>query len=73
MRDARHEERMNDTLLLLVPIAAEHKALLLERVRVIDAPDAASRAAAARGGLVTAVHRRHGAQRHRQRRSAAAR
>ena len=34
------------TLLLLVPIAAEHKALLLERFRVLDAPDAASRAAA---------------------------
>lgn len=34
------------TLLLLVPIAAEHKALLLERYHVIDAPDAASRAAA---------------------------
>lgn len=34
------------TLLLLVPIAAEHKALLLERFRVVDAPDAASRAAA---------------------------
>jgi lactate dehydrogenase-like 2-hydroxyacid dehydrogenase len=32
------------TLLLLVPIAAEHKALLLERYRVIEAPDAASRA-----------------------------
>jgi lactate dehydrogenase-like 2-hydroxyacid dehydrogenase len=37
---------MTETLLLLVPIAAEHKALLLERFRVIDAPDAASRAAA---------------------------
>lgn len=37
---------MKDTLLLLVPIAAEHKALLLERFRVIEAPDAASRAAA---------------------------
>jgi lactate dehydrogenase-like 2-hydroxyacid dehydrogenase len=37
---------MNDTLLLLVPIAAEHKAALLARFRVIDAPDAASRAAA---------------------------
>jgi len=34
------------TLLLLIPIAAEHKALLLERFRVIEAPDAASRAAA---------------------------
>lgn len=34
------------TLLLLVPIATEHKAPLLERFRVIDAPDAASRAAA---------------------------
>lgn len=34
------------TLLLLVPIAAEHKALLLERYRVIDAPDAARRATA---------------------------
>lgn len=34
------------TLLLLVPIAIEHKAPLLERFRVIDAPDAASRAAA---------------------------
>jgi hypothetical protein len=37
---------MNDTLLLLVPIAAEHKALLLERFRVIDGPDPAARAAA---------------------------
>ena len=37
---------MKDTLLLLVPIATEHKALLLERFRVIEAPDAASRAAA---------------------------
>lgn len=37
---------MNDTLLLLVPIAAEHKAPLLERFRVIDAPDPASRATA---------------------------
>ncbi|MFG6412732.1 NAD(P)-dependent oxidoreductase [Roseateles sp. DC23W] len=34
------------TLLLLIPIAAEHKALLLERYRIIEAPDAASRAAA---------------------------
>jgi len=34
------------TLLLLVPIAAEHKAPLLERFRVIEATDAASRAAA---------------------------
>ncbi|CAM4124524.1 NAD(P)-dependent oxidoreductase [Roseateles saccharophilus] len=34
------------TLLLLVPIAAEHKALLLERFRVIEATDAAARAAA---------------------------
>lgn len=34
------------TLLLLIPIAAEHKALLLERYRVIEAPDAAARAAA---------------------------
>ncbi|MDR7333074.1 NAD(P)-dependent oxidoreductase [Roseateles asaccharophilus] len=34
------------TLLLLVPIAAEHKALLLQRFRVIEALDAASRAAA---------------------------
>ncbi|KQW46406.1 MULTISPECIES: NAD(P)-dependent oxidoreductase [unclassified Roseateles] len=34
------------TLLLLVPIADEHKALLLSRFRVIDAPDAARRAAA---------------------------
>ena len=37
---------MNETLLLLVPIAAEPKALLLERFQVIDAPDPASRAAA---------------------------
>ncbi|WP_457418767.1 NAD(P)-dependent oxidoreductase [Roseateles sp. P5_E7] len=37
---------MNDTLLLLVPIAAEHKAALLARFRVIEATDAASRAAA---------------------------
>jgi lactate dehydrogenase-like 2-hydroxyacid dehydrogenase len=37
---------MNENLLLLVPIAAEHKALLLERFQVIDATDAASRAAA---------------------------
>lgn len=37
---------MNETLLLLVPIAAEHKALLLERFRVLDAPDPASRAVA---------------------------
>ncbi|RZL39979.1 MAG: 2-hydroxyacid dehydrogenase [Rubrivivax sp.] len=37
---------MNENLLLLVPIAAEHKALLLERFRVIDAPDPAARAAA---------------------------
>jgi len=37
---------MNDTLLLLVPIAAEHKAALLGRFRVIEATDAASRAAA---------------------------
>jgi lactate dehydrogenase-like 2-hydroxyacid dehydrogenase len=37
---------MTETLLLLVSIAAEHKALLLERFRVIDAPDAAARAAA---------------------------
>lgn len=35
-----------NTLLLLVAIADEHKALLLERFRVIDAPDAARRAAA---------------------------
>jgi lactate dehydrogenase-like 2-hydroxyacid dehydrogenase len=34
------------TLLLLVPIAAEHKALLLERFRVIEATDATARAAA---------------------------
>ncbi len=34
------------TLLLLIPIAAEHKPLLLERFRVIDAPDPAARAAA---------------------------
>ena len=34
------------TLLLLVPIVAEHKALLLERFRVIEAPDATARAAA---------------------------
>lgn len=34
------------TLLLLVPIAAEHKALLLERFHVIEALDAATRAAA---------------------------
>jgi lactate dehydrogenase-like 2-hydroxyacid dehydrogenase len=37
---------MNETLLLLVPIAAEHKALLLDAFRVIDAPDPAARAAA---------------------------
>lgn len=37
---------MDLTLLLLVPIAAEHKALLLQRFCVIDAPDPASRAAA---------------------------
>lgn len=37
---------MNDTLLLLVPIAAEHKAALLARFHVIDAPDPATRAAA---------------------------
>ncbi|MDR7298502.1 lactate dehydrogenase-like 2-hydroxyacid dehydrogenase [Pelomonas aquatica] len=37
---------MTETLLLLVPIAAEHKALLLARFNVIDAPDAAARAAA---------------------------
>lgn len=37
---------MTETLLLLVPIAAEHKALLLERFRVVEAPDPASRAAA---------------------------
>jgi lactate dehydrogenase-like 2-hydroxyacid dehydrogenase len=35
-----------NTLLLLVAIADEHKALLLDRFRVIDAPDAARRAAA---------------------------
>ncbi len=34
------------TLLLLVPIAAEHKALLLERFTVVEAPDPTSRAAA---------------------------
>jgi lactate dehydrogenase-like 2-hydroxyacid dehydrogenase len=34
------------TLLLLVPIAAEHKALLQERFRVVEALDAAARAAA---------------------------
>ncbi|RTL44373.1 MAG: 2-hydroxyacid dehydrogenase [Burkholderiales bacterium] len=34
------------TLLLLVPIADDHKALLHARFRVIDAPDAARRAAA---------------------------
>lgn len=34
------------TLLLLVPIAAEHKALLLERYRVVEALDAGARAAA---------------------------
>ncbi len=34
------------TLLLLVAIADEHKALLLDRFRVIDAPDAARRAGA---------------------------
>jgi hypothetical protein len=34
------------TLLLLVPIAAEHKALLLDRFQVIEALDPASRAAA---------------------------
>jgi lactate dehydrogenase-like 2-hydroxyacid dehydrogenase len=37
---------MPDTLLLLIPLAADFKALLLERFRVIDAPDAAARAAA---------------------------
>ncbi len=37
---------MNETLLLLVPIAAEHKAPLLERFTVVEAPDPASRAAA---------------------------
>lgn len=37
---------MPDTLLLLVPLAADFKALLLERFRVVDAPDAPSRAAA---------------------------
>lgn len=37
---------MNETLLLLVPIAAEYKALLLERFAVVEAPDPASRAAA---------------------------
>ncbi|MFG6486361.1 NAD(P)-dependent oxidoreductase [Roseateles sp. BYS78W] len=37
---------MNDTLLLLVPIAAEHKALLLARFQVIEATDPAARAAA---------------------------
>lgn len=37
---------MNEHLLLLVPIAAEHKALLLERFRVIEALDPAARAAA---------------------------
>jgi lactate dehydrogenase-like 2-hydroxyacid dehydrogenase len=35
-----------NTLLLLVPIAAEHKALLLERFAVIEALDPATRAAA---------------------------
>lgn len=35
-----------NTLLLLVAIADEHKALLLERFRVIEAPDPAARAAA---------------------------
>ena len=35
-----------NTLLLLVAIADEHKALLLDRFRVIDAPDATRRAAA---------------------------
>ncbi len=43
---ARHDGRMNDHLLLLVPIAAEHKALLLERFHVIEALDPAARAAA---------------------------
>jgi len=37
---------MNEHLLLLVPIAAEHKALLLARFRVIEALDPAARAAA---------------------------
>jgi lactate dehydrogenase-like 2-hydroxyacid dehydrogenase len=37
---------MNEHLLLLVPIATEHKALLLERFRVIEALDPAARAAA---------------------------
>jgi len=37
---------MKENLLLLVPIAAEHKALLLERFRVIEALDPAARAAA---------------------------
>lgn len=37
---------MKETLLLLVPIAAEHKALLLERFAVIEALDSAARAAA---------------------------
>lgn len=37
---------MTDTLLLLIPIAADHKPLLLERFLVIEAPDAATRAAA---------------------------
>ncbi|MFG6464326.1 NAD(P)-dependent oxidoreductase [Roseateles sp. DXS20W] len=37
---------MTDTLLLLVPIAAEHKALLLQRFRVIEALDSSARAAA---------------------------
>jgi lactate dehydrogenase-like 2-hydroxyacid dehydrogenase len=35
---------MKDTLLLLIPIAAEHKPLLLERFHVIDATDPATRA-----------------------------
>jgi hypothetical protein len=45
------------TLLLLVAIADDHKALLLDRFRVIDAPTAAARAAAiaAHGGEIELV------------------
>jgi len=48
---------MNDTLLLLVPIAAQHKAPLLTRFHVIEALDPASRAAAiaAHGGDIDLV------------------
>ncbi len=48
---------MTDTLLLLVPIADDHKALLTARFRVIEAPTPASRAAAlaAHGGEIDLV------------------